>query len=223
MPRPIMPYVHKETTRHGKAVYYFRANKDSTRIRLPDEYRSASFFKAYGLAMEGISSVQRLPRGISQKTDRRMREALSRCVSSAAERAKEKNFAFDINLDWITAQALRQECRCALTNIPFYFKATPALRNPYAPSIDRIDCSVGYTRDNIRIVAYAINVMFWDWGEDVFSHIAESYKTNKKRNSIPARGIIRNPSLPTTPNEINTKKNVWCPGENSNMCSKYSI
>jgi hypothetical protein len=222
MPRPVMPYVQKEKTRHGKAVYYFRASKDSNRIRLPDEYRSPAFFKAYGLAMEGISSVQRLPAGVTQRVERRIREALSRCVSSAADRAKEKNLAFDINLDWITAQALRQGCRCALTNIPFYFKATPALRNPMRRRSTESIAALATRATMCASSPYAINVMLWDWGEDVFSHIAVSYNTNKKRNSIPVRGIIATPLQRTKSNEINDKKNIWCPGEDCARQAKNS-
>jgi len=52
MPRPRLPYVQHETSRHGKHVYYFRRG-DGTRTRLRGDYGSAEFRDAYALAMAG--------------------------------------------------------------------------------------------------------------------------------------------------------------------------
>lgn len=52
MPRPRKPYIQKETTRHGKVVWYFRRGKEA-RIRLPWAFGSAEFNKAYDAALTG--------------------------------------------------------------------------------------------------------------------------------------------------------------------------
>lgn len=52
MPRPRRPYVQKETTRHGKTVWYFRRGKEA-RIRLPGTFGSKEFNAAYDAAMAG--------------------------------------------------------------------------------------------------------------------------------------------------------------------------
>lgn len=52
MPRPRKPYIQKETTRHGKIVWYFRRGKEA-RIRLPGAFGSAEFNKAYVAALTG--------------------------------------------------------------------------------------------------------------------------------------------------------------------------
>jgi len=52
MPRPRKPYVQKETSRHGKIVWYFRRGKEA-RIRLPGAYGSKEFNDAYMAAMAG--------------------------------------------------------------------------------------------------------------------------------------------------------------------------
>lgn len=52
MPRPRKPYIQKETTRHGKVVWYFRRGKEA-RIRLPGVFGSAEFNKAYNAALTG--------------------------------------------------------------------------------------------------------------------------------------------------------------------------
>lgn len=52
MPRPRYPHAHREFTRHGKPVWYFRRGKGK-RIRLPDEYGSEQFKEAYEAALIG--------------------------------------------------------------------------------------------------------------------------------------------------------------------------
>lgn len=52
MPRPRKPYVQKETSRHGKIVWYFRRGKEK-RIRLPGVFGSKEFNDAYQAALLG--------------------------------------------------------------------------------------------------------------------------------------------------------------------------
>lgn len=52
MPRPRKPYVQRETSRHGKTVWYFRRG-DGPRIRLRGEYESAEWLKDYDAAFAG--------------------------------------------------------------------------------------------------------------------------------------------------------------------------
>lgn len=49
---------------------------------------------------------------------------------------------------------------CEVTGIPFDFdKPTSTCKNPFSPSIDRIDSSLGYCKSNIRIVIWQFNLM----------------------------------------------------------------
>lgn len=50
MPRPRKPYVHRETTRHGKAVWYFRRG-EGKRTRLHGEYESPEWLRDYNAAL----------------------------------------------------------------------------------------------------------------------------------------------------------------------------
>ena len=52
MPKPRKPHLHKEVTRHGKVVWYFRRGHEK-RIRIPGEYDSPSFLAAYDAALAG--------------------------------------------------------------------------------------------------------------------------------------------------------------------------
>lgn len=67
MPRPRKPYTQKETTRHGKVVWYFRRGKEK-RIRLPGVFGSKEFNAAYDAALAG-GSVEAPPK-VSQSTMR---------------------------------------------------------------------------------------------------------------------------------------------------------
>ena len=52
MPRPRPPYLHRETTRHGSAVWYVRVGK-GPRIRLRAEFGSPDFDAEYRAAILG--------------------------------------------------------------------------------------------------------------------------------------------------------------------------
>lgn len=182
-----MKYLNKEIARHGKTVYYFR-KAGEPRIRLPDALGSPEFFQAYGLALEGraccpAKSIASVARALSVSS------CLEECLKRARSRAREKRLAFDLNLLWLKAEVESNNYACAVTRIPFRFIGpdTRKIRNPFAPSIDRVDSALGYTRDNARVVLYAFNIMLSDWGESVFESIGAAYFENKKRTSIPVR------------------------------------
>lgn len=49
---------------------------------------------------------------------------------------------------------------CSVTGIVFdYEKPEGTKKNPYAPSLDRIDSTRGYYRDNVRLVIWQYNLM----------------------------------------------------------------
>jgi integrase len=52
VPRKLPPFLHRETTRHDRAVWYFRRGK-GRRVRLPDEFGSVEFWAAYEAAAKG--------------------------------------------------------------------------------------------------------------------------------------------------------------------------
>lgn len=60
MPKPRKPYTHKETTRHGKTVWYFRRGKDK-RIRLRGQFGSPEFNASYEAALLGQATPPKKP------------------------------------------------------------------------------------------------------------------------------------------------------------------
>ncbi len=83
-------------------------------------------------------------------------------------RAKSRNKPnFEITKLWVERRLLKGECE--VTEIGFdYTKPKPHYNaNPFAPSLDRIDCSKGYTYCNTQVVIWAYNVAksFLDEGD----------------------------------------------------------
>lgn len=80
-----------------------------------------------------------------------MRAKLRSVAAGAMQRARARGLPVDPNLVALTFDLFEaQGARCALTGIGFDLRVvgTGQARRPFAPSLDRIDASAGYTRDN---------------------------------------------------------------------------
>ena len=116
-----------------------------------------------------------------------------RVLDAAKQRARKREREFTITVADIMDQI--DAGVCSLTGLPFsYDRVEPGRRNPYAPSIDRIDSSGGYTPDNIRVVCFAINMMLADFGAEVFEPVAKAYfkeasngKPHKSKRKVPKK------------------------------------
>ena len=101
-------------------------------------------------------------------------------LKGARKRAKLKSMQYDLDIIWLTKMFEIQNNKCLLTGLDFNI---PTIRNgskahPLAPSLDRIDSSIGYTRANTRLVCVAINYGMNEFGEDMFKTICQAYLTN---------------------------------------------
>ncbi len=70
--------------------------------------------------------------------------------------AKKKRLDFDLDAEFIESLHAQQDGRCYWLGV----KLQPSLevRNPLQPSIDRIDCSKGYTKDNVVLSCQFANM-----------------------------------------------------------------
>lgn len=73
--------------------------------------------------------------------------------------------------------------KCTLTGIPFSILKDERYRvRPWAPSIDRIDSTQGYTKQNCRVVCAYVNSALNEYGEELLLMIAKGLiKTAKSR------------------------------------------
>lgn len=93
MPRPRLPYLSRETTRHGRPVWYVRLNGKRTRLRA--EYGTAEFDIEYHAALAGIprTAKKSAPTGTLAWLIERYRETTGwRELSLATRRQRENIF-----------------------------------------------------------------------------------------------------------------------------------
>lgn len=104
------------------------------------------------------------------------RSIASELLKHTKGRAKKKQLACEIDLDWVNRELLTTRFRCALSGIPFSFEPHRlSLKRPFAPSIDRIDPNLGYLPTNCRIVCVLANIAMNQWGERALAQFAAAY------------------------------------------------
>jgi hypothetical protein len=87
-------------------------------------------------------------------------------------RAKEKNIEHTITKEWLKEKL--KEDKCELTKLPFNYNLDIP-RNPFGPSIDRIDITKGYTPENCRLVLWAVNTGLGHYTEKDLYTICKAY------------------------------------------------
>jgi hypothetical protein len=90
----------------------------------------------------------------------REKEPIKYIFRDAKQHAKAKNREFTITLDDLFEVLLNQTNKCALTDVLFSSETKP--------SLDRIDSSKGYTKENIQFVLKEINIMKSNFNESKF-------------------------------------------------------
>lgn len=80
--------------------------------------------------------------------------------NSKTRRAKQRDYEFTITIEDIWDIYIAQDKVCALSGVPIDFNGTA--------SLDRIDNSQGYVRENIQIVHKDVNYMKYIYSQDYF-------------------------------------------------------
>lgn len=99
-------------------------------------------------------------------------------LNNARSRAIRYDLAFDLSYEWVLPKLAFNACEAS--GLPFDLNRK-GQKNPYAPSVDRIDATKGYTMDNCRIILWGLNAAFNEWGEDVFNTIVKAYLEHQTR------------------------------------------
>jgi len=105
---------------------------------------------------------------------------LYRMIERARLRAKKKNLPISIPIDELRKIVARCRGYCEVSG--------HALEDsgPFRPSLDRIDCSKGYTPDNVRITCLIANTAMLHYGESALAELAISYCRNRKLFDAPS-------------------------------------
>ena len=82
-----------------------------------------------------------------------------------------------LTLEDVERMLLAGVCSVTGLQLTLDFKGV-SRRNPWAPSIDRLDNSRGYHPDNVRLVCCAFNIMRSDFSDDVVRTLARAVTEN---------------------------------------------
>lgn len=185
-----MKYLTLRPTQTGEIRHYFR-RRGVPLLRLfgdPSEREFAAQY-AYACGMSpqigqpwdqrAVRAAQRAiyaMRRVSE--DDRCRYAASRLARSVNSRARHQyRVESEIDTKWVLDTIKKQNGRCAVSGMPFSYERglpTKDRRNPLAPSVDRIDCALGYTKSNCRVVILAVNIALNLWGDALFLDICRA-------------------------------------------------
>jgi len=128
----------------------------------------------YGHKIQDYRDTQHFKQ--STTIDGRASLLLYRCKRRSRLDNIELNITKDDILDLLNSK------KCQVTNIPLVFNGDK--RNPYSPSIDRIDSNKGYIKGNVQVTCFIYNMCkntFTD--EDVIAFVTKFYN-NKIKTSI---------------------------------------
>lgn len=112
-----------------------------------------------------------------------MRDALYDAHRRAKARARLKGIACDVTVHDVLDIYLQQNCVCALTGMAI---ALPSERNggerrgPWAPSLDRIDSSGGYTRRNVQVTTVMANLAKAEFAMEDFLRMCALTAVNRR-------------------------------------------
>jgi hypothetical protein len=101
--------------------------------------------------------------------------------------AKRRGIDFNLTIEEIWDLYLKQNKKCALTNIDLYMpdgythktiKRKNHNKLSYAASLDRIDSSKGYTIDNVQWVLTEVNLMKMGMNQELFLEVCQLINRN---------------------------------------------
>jgi hypothetical protein len=95
--------------------------------------------------------------------------------------------------------------KCQLTGLSFDFQSAETThKNPYAPSLDRIDSQKGYTKENVRVVLSAVNDALGESSDDAILPILKALVIALEKN-VKQKPITPVPERPDTESHNNTQ------------------
>lgn len=110
------------------------------------------------------------------------RYRLYKIFNGAKTRAQAKGTEFTINPDFIYDLWDTQQGCCSLTGVEFDLKKWEGSGrgkgkvSPYAPSIDRVDATKGYTKNNVRLICHQMNIALSVYGLEQFEELINNYR-----------------------------------------------
>jgi len=123
-------------------------------------------------ALKIYTSTKLLERLTTLKIDNPKNFKLTRLLYYSRVRAKEKGIINTLTLEWLKEKTINDKCE--LTELNFSYDPNIP-RNPFGPSIDRINIKEGYTPENCRIVLWVVNAGLGHYTEKDLYTICKAY------------------------------------------------
>lgn len=169
----------KYMQKKGDCFYFTKWDPDTRKVRWTrlgkdlDKAMAAHSAKANEPAYKSYSleTAQLFP-----MTDEEIKKRKRSLLYGARINARVKGRECSLTREDIDALFLRAVGKCEVTGIPFSVrKIGDYRRQPFSPSLDRIDVNVGYTLENCRLVCTAVNLAMNEWGLDFLKILATAY------------------------------------------------
>lgn len=145
-------------------AWYVNFRHDGTQYRLSTQETDIDLARAVVESFRNfaVPAAQRIPA-----------RHLERMMERARARAKKKGIPFELGRESMAALADRAEGRCEVTGHAL------EVEGPFRPSLDRIDCTLGYIPGNVRIVCLITNTAMLHYGEAAFLELAVTACKNR--------------------------------------------
>jgi hypothetical protein len=95
------------------------------------------------------------------------------------DRAKKRSIEFNVSKEYLWALFLKQERKCALSNLELSFRTIQKIADGTA-SLDRIDSTKGYVEGNVQWVHKNINLMKQSFTDEYFIQLCNQVATNER-------------------------------------------
>lgn len=157
-------------TQRGE-IYYLNGTLDGKRIRQScgtQDFEEAKLF-LHRFKREHVEGWREAYDGIDRDW-----QTLAKMVHDRHKKSSDqRGIPFNLKPSDVFRMMRSTGFRCAVSGIPFAKRfADYGKRDPWAPSIDRIENRQGYTLDNCRVVCLAANLAMSDWGADVLLRLS---------------------------------------------------
>tara|TARA_R110002124_G_scaffold54003_9_gene154168 strand:+ start:1141 stop:1698 length:558 start_codon:yes stop_codon:yes gene_type:complete len=95
---------------------------------------------------------------------------------------KSRGLDVDLDVEHLSSLWEEQGGRCAVSGLPFTRETyeNAFVKTPFAPSVDRVDCSKGYLKGNVRLVCVISNFALNEWGDNVLRRLAHGVVATEK-------------------------------------------
>lgn len=113
---------------------------------------------------------------------------------AAQARSAAKSVPCSIDAYFIDGLLVDQEWRCAISGLPLAAPRGPDRKfrkDPFGPSLDRIEPSLGYVPGNLRVVNNLVNSAMQEWGLESLLVVLSAMVVRSPERSKNIRRVVR--------------------------------